>query len=219
MAVERAARVTSPVEHGSIVNQQIYTVGGVVVGALIIFTGGASLAVFALAAAAAGTTKSVGTLLDHYVAPTTASEKIAKGVPNVIYEEEKREAANVSPKTRTDEHNEQPLIGSDSVFIENMPACRRFDTTKCNGIILDGAPHIFIGGNPGVAGKKPGEVLPTWTKVLGKTIDAAGLVSLPKTWLEGASYAVDVVDYFNGLPEGEYKDFLFLKGLGGLSPP
>ncbi|MDI1475987.1 hypothetical protein [Polyangium sp. y55x31] len=219
MSVEQAARVTSSVDHKSFNIQIVYTLGGVALGALIVFTGGASLAVFAAAATVAGTSQSIGNLIDKYVDPRDASEKIVKGVEHVFLEEAKNRAANVSPQTRTDQHDESPATGSNCVFIENAPASRRTDFTKCNGLIIDGAPHIFYGGEPTDQSKRPEEKAPLALQVVQKTVDAAGLVAgTPTNKVEALLYAVDVADYVGAIPEGHFQDWHFVKDLPGLMP-
>lgn len=219
MSVEQAARVTSSVDHKSFNIQIAYTAGGIALGALIVFTGGASLAVFAVAATVAGTTQSVGNLIDKYVNPRDASEKIVKGVEHVFLEEAKNRAANVSPQTRTDQHDESPVTGSNCVFIESMPASRRTDFTKCNGLIIDGAPHIFYGGEPTDQSKRPEESAPVALQVVQKTVDAAGLVAgAPTNRVEALLWAVDAADFVGAVPEGHFQDWHFVKDLPSLVP-
>ena len=221
MPLERAARVTSPVEHTGIFGQTLATPGAIVIGGVFIgaaVVGGAPAAVvfgaFMSGMAAGGLSISAGQAWDKYVAAPDASEKIEKGVEHVLLDEPKHQAANVSEVTLTDQHMKSPQTGSDSVYIENKPASRRKDITTCGGEICDGSEHIFYGG--GVAGdpKKPDEQLPFWMQITQDTFKLGGLIVTPKSAFDKIDLVLNVVDYFNGFKmmgmDGGAKDAAFL---------
>jgi len=229
MSLERAARVTSPVQHMSSLARNIYSpaavvVFGIALGVSAYFTGGLSLVAISGAMGAAGVTVSTGQLLDKYVRPADASEKIAKGVEHVFLEEAKYQAANVSVATLTDQHGESPSTGSESVYIENARASRRYDQTKCNGQILDGAEHIYYGG-AALGETAPGDgPPPAWREIIDKTIEYGGIglgvwggLTSGMSVLEGLSLAADISSSLGAVPDGPVKDGLFFgKDLYGL---
>ncbi|MDI3285334.1 hypothetical protein [Polyangium sp. 15x6] len=196
MSAERAARVTSPVQHMSSTARDIaapaaLAVGGVVLGASACLTGGLSLAVVSVAFGAAGVTTSIGELTDKYALPADSSEKIAKGVEHVLLEEAKYQAANVSAATQTDQHRESPTTGSETVFIENARASRRFDAVKCEGQIIDGAAHIFYGGVPGQESDPADGPAPPWRDFIEKGITWGGLFTGGIGWWKGGKGVIE----------------------------
>ncbi|UQA57165.1 hypothetical protein [Polyangium aurulentum] len=205
MPVERAARVTSPVQHMSSTARDIAAPAGIAIGAAIVvsayFTGGISLLVISAAFGAAGVTTSAGEMLDTYALSPDASEKIEKGVEHVFLEEAKHQAANVSGVTLTDQHVQSPTTGSESITIETGKASRRYDLTQCNGQIVDGAAHILYGGVPGRESDEPGDApTPLWRDVIEKGITYGGLAVGGYSWwtsgrqvLDGAFLAADLI--------------------------
>lgn len=162
--MENAARVTSAVEHRNFIIRGVGSIGGIAVGAAIVYYSRGKGVMPAIGAAE--WLRRGGVWLDNRIQLKSASESIARGVPNVSLEEAKHAAANTSGKTRTDKHNASPRTGSDSVFIDGHNASRRGDIVECNGLILDGAPNIFYGGTQLSAKERAEEQVPLGLKVL-----------------------------------------------------
>jgi hypothetical protein len=177
--VERAARVTSPVEHRDYTLRATGSVLGVLAGAAIVIIGRGRPRAIKAGIGVANYGRQGGIAIDGMVKLKSGSEKIVKGVPSVILEEEKHEAANTSPKTKTDQHAASPKTGSDSVFIEKYPASRRTDRVECKGTIIEGAPHILYGGGLTSAELELMPDLPKPLQVLEAMIVAANNVANP----------------------------------------
>jgi len=221
MPAQRAARVTSPVEHTSSMARDIASPAGLVIGGVIIasaiYTGGMSFAVYAAATGWAGLTASTGQILDKHVLPADGSEKIVKGVPSVHLDEPKYQAANMGDVTRTDQHDSQLETGSETVYIENERASRRGDFTECGGIITDGSPHIFYGGAD-TSGERPDEHEPWWRKAIDRTIAAAGLFTKPTNAYEAVDQVVNGLDFAGAFDKVPGKDEAFyLKDAYGMT--
>ncbi len=192
MALEKAARVTSPVAHVSSTATDVLTGAGIV---LSFFVGPEAgiFARFVAGVALAGRANVVGHAIDSYLMGADASEKIAEGVPHVFVDEPKYQAANTSPQTLTDEHQESPRTGSLTVTIEKFPFSRRADVTKCDGVIVDGSQHVFVGGVPSDAPSEMGQRVNMLTGGFELLSTVVGLTQLPTSMWEGVQYGVGVV--------------------------
>ncbi|APR87481.1 hypothetical protein A7982_12830 [Minicystis rosea] len=123
-----------------------------------------------------------------------------------------RNAARVDDEVDCDDST--IAMGSDCVTIDQKPAARRNDPTKCGGSIADGSHDVIMGGVPvaavgGLTGKKPKDKheVAKWQKVTKKFGKAAVKGAIKK----GASGAVDGVidsakDQAKDYVKDQYKD-------------
>ncbi|MFT3772238.1 MAG: PAAR domain-containing protein [Minicystis sp.] len=96
-----------------------------------------------------------------------------------------RNAARVGDEVDCDDTT--IAMGSDCVSIDQKPAARRYDPTKCGGMIADGSEDVIMGGVPvpaigGLTGKTPDEKhdVAKWQKVT-KKLGMAGAKKFIKT--------------------------------------
>ncbi|NUQ77658.1 MAG: hypothetical protein HUU21_29320 [Polyangiaceae bacterium] len=207
MPVERAARVTSPVEHSSMLLRNEAYPKIAVLFTVSVATGqveGVEAASWLVDLAKFG---------DEYLLPAEVSEWIVEGVDHVFLQKPRFRAANVSEKTITSKDHSSPATGSDSVYIENRPASRRFDFTLCGGKIVDGAEDIYYGGTPASKEERPPEG-PGWMQSIEKIVKTSAMLGTrPKGILGWLTRGLEVADFFKKLPETPVKDGVLL-GLG-----
>jgi len=192
MALEKAARVTSPVAHVSSTATDVLTGAGIVLSFFVGPEAGVLARIIA-GVALTGRANVVGHAIDSYLMGEDASEKIAEGVPHVFVDEPKYQAANTSSRTLTDEHQESPRTGSKTVTIEKHAFSRRADVTKCDGVIVDGSQHVFVGGEPSDAPSEMGQRVGWLTSKFELVSTIVGLAQAPTSIWEGVQYGAGVV--------------------------
>ncbi|MBL8740841.1 MAG: hypothetical protein JNK04_07100 [Myxococcales bacterium] len=206
--LEKAARVTSPVAHASSMATNLSTPAGVVAGivGLILAPEVTVPAAIVGFLGTMGTANLAGHLIDKYAMGEDASEKIKTGVEHVFIDEPKYQAANAGPKTLTDEHNEEVQTGALHAYIENRPFSRRTDMTKCEGMIVNGSDHVFVGGEPTSASRTPGQVVDGLTSNVEFVLDVFAVTQLPKSSVEGISYLKGLAEKVGGVDFGPAGD-------------
>src|SRR5690242_11400487 len=150
-----AARITDEITHTLALAGLIGgALLGVVIGAAIVFSGGAAVGVLA-AAATMGTGASLGSMVGEFLGSflTLPSGAIAIGSPNVLIGglPAARATADFSmcggiPFTPAPHPGSLIAQGSLTVFINNLPAARRGDGLVCGAKISSGRTDVLIGG-------------------------------------------------------------------------
>ena len=150
---EAAARVDDPIEHSSALGGLLAGLaigaGAVLVGIAIVGTGGlGAVALCAMVGAGAATGAGIGQLLGSLSFACHDTGQIKTGSANVFTNGKRAARAHVDTAV-CDDHGPTPQIlaqGSDSVYINGLPAARVGDRTVCDAKISAGSGNVFIGG-------------------------------------------------------------------------
>jgi uncharacterized Zn-binding protein involved in type VI secretion len=147
-----AARVTDPLTHDS-VNKLLAMAGAAVAGAAlaaILVIGAPVAAVAATVAMTACAGASLGATVGELAATLLSSQKETGKIESPGAERTligSQRAARITDLVKCDRHDHKPLVrGSATVIIEDHPASRAKDRTKCDSPIERGMKTVFIGG-------------------------------------------------------------------------
>ena len=177
----QAARLADPVGHSPTMS---YLVKGLLIGAgialagvLIVGTGGLAAAAIigGMAAAGAGIGEVLSTMswatkdITGVIAPPCSANVFTNGRPAARAHADTANCAKHMPPP-------PPIAtGSDSVFINNLPAARVGDKIACSAVIVDGSNNVFIGGGTVQTDIiHPEDLVPGWVHA---TLLVAGLAS------------------------------------------
>jgi len=150
-----AARMSDPIEHpksmmGFLVGAAVGLAVGVAMVAAVVATGGAALAVIAVAGAAVATTGGgalAGAALGGTFGDITGT--VAMGAATVQING-LLAARAMADGVICSRHSPVPppiAAGSDTVFIEGHPAARKTDAVSCGATINNGSPDVLIGAS------------------------------------------------------------------------
>ncbi|MGZ9708608.1 PAAR domain-containing protein [Pseudomonas sp. GNP013] len=150
---EAAARVDDPIEHSSALGGLLAGLaigaGAVLVGIAIVGTGGlGAVALCAMVGAGAATGAGIGQLLGSLSFACHDTGHIKTGSENVFTNGKRAARAHVDTAV-CDNHASTPQTlaeGSNSVYINGLPAARVGDRTVCDAKISAGSGNVFIGG-------------------------------------------------------------------------
>lgn len=143
--VEEAARIQDPIEHSHALAGIIGgLVAGAIIGAAIVLTGGAAVAVGAVIVGAC-TGASFGGMIGQLAGSlwTSKAGEICSGAATVFIHQQK--AARAVADTVDCHSGEHIAQGSETVSIERQPAARKGDKTTCDGTISAGFPRVLVG--------------------------------------------------------------------------
>lgn len=191
MSALEAARLGDQIGHTSAMKGLIaglvvgFIVTGVIllaVGATVATGGAAAVVIGALVAGTAG-----GGLAGMKIGATIDSDPkgpISSGSPNTFLGTGRKPAARAVIDTVACGDHATKLIaqGSTNVFINEQPAARRTDMTKCSGKIREGQPDVFFGGPTGtymeMDAEVPGWLVSTleWAALLGAVVATGGAI-------------------------------------------
>lgn len=149
MTALQAARVDDPIAHTASKSWMIVgLIGGAILGAATVATGGLALVV-ASAAVGACAAGGLGEVLGSMSwAPRHVTGMLTEGSPNVYVNSRKAIRAHLS-LGKCDEHSGSPkrvAEGSIKIYINNYPAARLGDKLTCSAEIFAGSPNVFFGG-------------------------------------------------------------------------
>jgi len=146
-----AARINDKIEHSQALGGLVLgVIGGAVIGAAIVGTGGAALVVMSAACAGASLGGTAGQLLGSLL--MFPSGNIVIGYKSVKIEN--KFASRISDNVACSgslffpipHPGSQIAQGSSNVYIGNLPAARKGDKTTCDATIAEGASSVIIGG-------------------------------------------------------------------------
>jgi len=151
MTAFQAARVDDPIAHTASKSWMIAgLIGGALLGAATIMTGGAALVVVSAVAAGACAGGGLGEVLGSMSwAPRHVTGSLGEGSPNVFVNSRKAIRAHLS-SGKCEEHSGSPkrvAEGSIKIYINNYPAGRTGDRLTCSAEIFAGSPNVFFGGD------------------------------------------------------------------------
>jgi uncharacterized Zn-binding protein involved in type VI secretion len=147
MTALQAARVDDPIAHTASKSWMIVgLIGGAILGAATVATGGLALVV-ASAAVGACAAGGLGEVLGSMSwAPRHVTGMLTEGSPNVYVNSRKAIRAHLS-LGKCDEHSGSPkrvAEGSIKIYINNYPAARLGDKLTCSAEIFAGSPNVFL---------------------------------------------------------------------------
>lgn len=183
MTALQAARVDDPIAHTASKSWMIVgLIGGAILGAATVATGGLALVV-ASAAVGACAAGGLGEVLGSMSwAPRHVTGMLTEGSPNVYVNSRKAIRAHLS-LGKCDEHSGSPkrvAEGSIKIYINNYPAARLGDKLTCSAEIFAGSPNVFFGGTKVQTDEISPEV-PGWVNwvMLGVGTAALAVVATP----------------------------------------
>lgn len=183
MTALQAARVDDPIAHTASKSWMIVgLIGGAILGAATVATGGLALVV-ASAAVGACAAGGLGEVLGSMSwAPRHVTGTLTEGSPNVYVNSRKAIRAHLS-LGKCDEHSGSPkrvAEGSIKIYINNYPAARLGDKLTCSAEIFAGSPNVFFGGAKVQTDEISPEV-PEWVNwvMLGVGAAALAVVATP----------------------------------------
>jgi uncharacterized Zn-binding protein involved in type VI secretion len=151
--MQAAARFDDPIAHSSaesgLITGALIGAGLVILGAVIVGTGGAALP---LVIGAVLTGAALGGWIGEFAGSLSffnkISGKIASGSPNVFVNNKRiaRAVADIGECSKHGPEPQQIATGSETVFINKFHAARVDDKLQCSGFIVGGSPDVFIGG-------------------------------------------------------------------------
>ncbi|WP_437889020.1 PAAR domain-containing protein [Phytobacter sp. V91] len=150
MTAFQAARVDDPIAHTASKSWMIAgLIGGALLGAATIMTGGAALVVVSAVAAGACAGGGLGEVLGSMSwAPRHVTGSLREGSPNVYVNSRRAIRAHLS-SGKCEEHSgslKRVAEGSIKIYINNYPAGRTGDRLTCSAEIFAGSPNVFFGG-------------------------------------------------------------------------
>lgn len=176
-----AARLADPVGHSPTMSWLLY---GLLLGAgvglafvAVVGTGGLAAAAIigGLAAGGAGIFEVASTMS---WAPKDITGVIAPPCSSNVFTNSRPAARAHIDKAFCSPHMPPPppiATGSDSVYINSMPAARVGDKIACSAVIVEGSPNVFIGGGTTQTDViHPEELVPAWVHT---TLLVVGLAS------------------------------------------